>query len=134
MEAIRERRHARLDLEATVLAAAELGGDEMSHRSAFGLETTTDEVLEGIDLSGRRALVTGASGDVGAATARALAPAGAAVTIAARVRSNGEAIAERIRSAHDVDVRYACSSWPSRRACAGSPRSSSPTTPSCTYW
>ena len=32
----------------------------------FGRETTTDELLEGVDLSGRRVLVTGASAGLGA--------------------------------------------------------------------
>ncbi|MFI4894338.1 MAG: SDR family NAD(P)-dependent oxidoreductase [Phycisphaerales bacterium JB058] len=61
-------------------------------------------MLAGIDLSGRCALVTGASVGIGAETARAPAAAGAAVTITARERSKGEAVAEQIRSAHDADV------------------------------
>ncbi|TDJ38822.1 MAG: oxidoreductase, partial [Gammaproteobacteria bacterium] len=47
---------------------------------SFGFESTTDEVLDGIDLSGKRAVVTGASGGLGEETARALASKGAAVT------------------------------------------------------
>ena len=39
----------------------------------FGHSTTTDEVLKGIDLSGKRAIVTGASTGLGEETARALA-------------------------------------------------------------
>jgi NAD(P)-dependent dehydrogenase (short-subunit alcohol dehydrogenase family) len=63
----------------------------------FGFESTTEQVLEGVDLSGRRALVTGASGGLGAETARALASCGAAVTLTARNLEKGEAVAERIR-------------------------------------
>jgi hypothetical protein len=37
----------------------------------FGAESTTDEVLEGVDLSGKRILVTGASAGLGVETARA---------------------------------------------------------------
>jgi len=63
-------------------------------RASFGAETTTDEVLEGISLEGRVAFVTGASGGLGAETARALAARGAAVTLAARnVEKAGEVAA-----------------------------------------
>lgn len=51
---------------------------------AFGSETTTDEVLRGVRLDGRHALVTGATGGLGLETARALASAGASVTITGR--------------------------------------------------
>jgi NAD(P)-dependent dehydrogenase (short-subunit alcohol dehydrogenase family) len=50
----------------------------------FGFDTTAAEVLAGVDLSGRRAIVTGANSGIGAATARALAAAGAEVTLAVR--------------------------------------------------
>jgi len=66
--------------------------------SSFGHATTTTEALEGIDLSGKVALVTGASGGLGAETARALAEKGAAVTLAVRDVPKGEKVAEDIRS------------------------------------
>lgn len=50
----------------------------------FGATSTTDEVLEGIDLSGKRILVTGVSAGLGVETARALAAHGAQVVGAAR--------------------------------------------------
>jgi NAD(P)-dependent dehydrogenase (short-subunit alcohol dehydrogenase family) len=50
----------------------------------FGDESTTDEVLDGVDLSGKRVLVTGVSAGLGAETARVLAAHGAAVVGAAR--------------------------------------------------
>jgi len=50
----------------------------------FNAESTTDEVLEGIDLSGKRILVTGVSAGLGVETARALASHGAHVVGAAR--------------------------------------------------
>lgn len=52
--------------------------------TAFGADSTAAEVVEGIDLSGRRAIVTGGSSGIGVETARALAGAGAHVTIAVR--------------------------------------------------
>ncbi len=75
----------------------------------FGANTTTDEVLEGIDLTGKTAIVTGASGGLGKETARALASKGASVTIAARDFVRAEAAAAEIRentgnSAIDVGV------------------------------
>ena len=42
----------------------------------FGLESTAAEVIDGIDLSGRNAIVTGAASGIGVETARALASAG----------------------------------------------------------
>ncbi|MEZ5145142.1 MAG: SDR family NAD(P)-dependent oxidoreductase [Acidimicrobiales bacterium] len=50
----------------------------------FGATTTTDEVLEGVDLSGTVAVVTGATSGLGLETARALAAHGATVVLAAR--------------------------------------------------
>lgn len=64
----------------------------------FGRETTTDEVIQGIDLNGVEAVVTGASGGLGAETARALASAGAAVTLAVRNVEKANGVAESIRA------------------------------------
>jgi NAD(P)-dependent dehydrogenase (short-subunit alcohol dehydrogenase family) len=50
----------------------------------FGATSTTDEVLEGVDLSGKRILVTGVSAGLGVETARVLAAHGAHVVGAAR--------------------------------------------------
>jgi NAD(P)-dependent dehydrogenase (short-subunit alcohol dehydrogenase family) len=63
--------------------------------SGFGRDTTTDEVLEGMDLSGRRFVITGAASGLGRESARALAAHGASVTLLARSteRAN-EAVAE----------------------------------------
>src|ERR1700691_882144 len=51
---------------------------------SFGAESTTDEVLEGVSLSGKRVLVTGVSAGLGVETARVLAAHGAEVVGAAR--------------------------------------------------
>jgi NAD(P)-dependent dehydrogenase (short-subunit alcohol dehydrogenase family) len=56
----------------------------------FGRETTAREVVAGVDLSGRRAIVTGGSSGLGLETARALASAGAEVTLAVRNPEAGE--------------------------------------------
>ena len=57
----------------------------MAEASAtYGSETTTDELLEGIDLTGTTAVVTGAGGGLGLETARALAGHGASIVAAAR--------------------------------------------------
>ena len=45
--------------------------------NAFGAESTTDEVLEGVDLKGKRIFVTGVSAGLGIETARVLAAHGA---------------------------------------------------------
>ena len=50
----------------------------------FGAKSTTDEVLAGVDLTGKRALVTGVSAGLGVETARALAAHGAQVVGTAR--------------------------------------------------
>lgn len=52
--------------------------------SPFTRANTADEVSEGVDLSGKRAIVTGAASGIGVETARTLARRGAEVTIAAR--------------------------------------------------
>ncbi|MCQ4088319.1 SDR family NAD(P)-dependent oxidoreductase [Saccharibacillus sp. JS10] len=52
--------------------------------SGFGFESTADEVLEGIDLSGKLALVTGGYSGLGLETTKALVKAGAHVIVPAR--------------------------------------------------
>ncbi|WP_331594822.1 SDR family NAD(P)-dependent oxidoreductase [Pedomonas sp.] len=63
---------------------------------------TADDVLRGIDLTGRTAMVTGASSGVGLAIASALAAAGADVTIAVRNVAAGARVAADIAAARDV--------------------------------
>ena len=52
--------------------------------TSFGAQTTAAEVLKDVDLTGKRAIVTGGASGIGIETARALANAGAEVTIAVR--------------------------------------------------
>jgi NAD(P)-dependent dehydrogenase (short-subunit alcohol dehydrogenase family) len=65
----------------------------------FGSTSTADEVLTGVDLSGRTMIVTGASGGIGAETARALAARGATVVLAARDLAKAENAASAITEA-----------------------------------
>src|SRR6201997_334580 len=53
-------------------------------QTPFGHHSTASEVIDGVDLSGRRAIVTGAGSGIGTETARALASAGAEVVLAVR--------------------------------------------------
>src|ERR1700757_4230299 len=62
----------------------------------FGFQSTAEEVVAGLDLSGKRAIVTGAASGIGVETARALAGAGADVTIAVRNPRAGAEIATEI--------------------------------------
>ncbi|MFD4554311.1 SDR family NAD(P)-dependent oxidoreductase [Streptomyces sp. NPDC058469] len=62
----------------------------------FSADTTAAEVIDGVDLHGRRAVVTGASSGIGVETARALAAAGADVTLAVRDTDAGARVAERL--------------------------------------
>jgi NAD(P)-dependent dehydrogenase (short-subunit alcohol dehydrogenase family) len=62
----------------------------------FTAESTAAEVVHGVDLIGIRAIVTGASSGIGTETARALASAGAQVTLAVRSPAAGDAVAEEI--------------------------------------
>src|ERR1700744_4452096 len=62
----------------------------------FTAESTAAEVLAGVDLSGQRVIVTGGASGIGVETARALAGAGAEVTLAVRNPAVGERTAADI--------------------------------------
>jgi NAD(P)-dependent dehydrogenase (short-subunit alcohol dehydrogenase family) len=64
----------------------------------LGAESTTEEVLKGIDLWGKRILVTGVSAGLGIETARALAAHGAWVVGAARNLDKARSATEGIRT------------------------------------
>jgi NAD(P)-dependent dehydrogenase (short-subunit alcohol dehydrogenase family) len=59
----------------------------------FGAQSTAAEVVAGVDLTGKRAIVTGAASGIGVETARALAGAGAEVTLAVRNTEVGRNVA-----------------------------------------
>ena len=72
-------------------------------RTPFGYETTAAEVVEAVDLTGKRAIVTGGASGIGVETARALAGVGATVTLAVRRTGDGEEVARDIRSSTGND-------------------------------
>ena len=65
----------------------------------FGATSTTDEVLDGVSLSGKRALVTGVSAGLGVETARALVAHGAEVVGAARDLNKAKAATAGVQAA-----------------------------------
>jgi NAD(P)-dependent dehydrogenase (short-subunit alcohol dehydrogenase family) len=90
----------------------------------FGASSTTDEVLSGINLRGKRILVTGVSAGIGVETARSLAAHGAKVVGAARDLAKAEVATAQVRkdaAANGVGfelVELDLSSLKSVRACA----------------
>src|SRR4051794_41616865 len=75
----------------------------MATNNPFGATTTATEVVRGVDLGGRRAVVTGGSSGIGLATARALAGAGAEVVLAVRDPESGRRAAATIAEAARVE-------------------------------
>ena len=67
--------------------------------STFGATSTTDDVLSGVILKGKRIFVTGVSAGLGVETARALAAHGARVVGAARDLGKAEGATARVRDA-----------------------------------
>lgn len=65
----------------------------------FGFYSTADDVLEGVELHGQRAIVTGGASGIGIDTVRALAAAGAEVTIAVRNLAAGQQMAADLNGA-----------------------------------
>jgi NAD(P)-dependent dehydrogenase (short-subunit alcohol dehydrogenase family) len=72
--------------------------------SRFDWHSTAAQVIDGIDLTGRRALITGAASGIGAETARALASAGAETIIAARNLSAAVHVARDITAGTGNDA------------------------------
>jgi NAD(P)-dependent dehydrogenase (short-subunit alcohol dehydrogenase family) len=71
---------------------------EISMLKAFDATSTTDEVLAGVDLTGKRVLVTGVSAGLGVETARVLAAHGAQVVGAARDLAKAERATAEVRA------------------------------------
>jgi NAD(P)-dependent dehydrogenase (short-subunit alcohol dehydrogenase family) len=69
----------------------------MNAEDVFGATSTTDEVLSGVNLQGKRILVTGVSAGLGIETARSLAAHGADVVGAARDLKKAESATAQVR-------------------------------------
>jgi NAD(P)-dependent dehydrogenase (short-subunit alcohol dehydrogenase family) len=69
--------------------------------SGFGFHSTADEVLAGIDLSGKLAIVTGGYSGIGLETVRSLTRAGATVVVPARRRAAAE---QALAGCSDVEL------------------------------
>jgi len=79
----------------------------MPTTTPFGATSTAADVIAGIDLAGKRAVVTGGASGIGFETALALATAGASVTLAVRDLAAGENAADRIRAVATGEVNVA---------------------------
>ena len=74
--------------------------------SPFGVRSTALDVVKGISLQGQHAVVTGGASGLGLETSRALAAAGAAVTLAVRNTDQGSAAAAHIRADYPLASIY----------------------------
>jgi NAD(P)-dependent dehydrogenase (short-subunit alcohol dehydrogenase family) len=74
--------------------------DQTVPTKTFGATSTTDDVLEGVSLKGKRVLVTGVSAGLGVETARALVAHGAEVVGAARDLAKAKGATAGVRAAN----------------------------------
>jgi NAD(P)-dependent dehydrogenase (short-subunit alcohol dehydrogenase family) len=86
-------------------------------RSAFGPESTAEEVTNGLDLSGKTAVVTGCNSGIGFETMRVLALRGAHVIGTARTRDKGLEARAKV-SGRTTPVVLELTDFPSVVACA----------------
>jgi len=63
----------------------------------FGFQSTAADVIRGIDLRGRRVVITGGAAGIGVETARALARAGASTVLAVRRPAHAGPVVEELR-------------------------------------
>ena len=97
----------------------------MTTTTMFGATSTTEDVLAGVNLRGKRILVTGVSAGLGVETARSLAAHGAEVVGAARDLAKAEAATAQVRQAAAAQggsfelVQLDLADLKSVRTCAG---------------
>jgi len=68
-------------------------------QSPYGAKSVAGEVVKGLNLKGKTAIVTGASSGLGIETARALVSAGARVIMPVRTREKGDKVIAELRAA-----------------------------------
>ena len=64
--------------------------------TSYSAQTTADDIVAGLDLTGQRIIVTGGASGIGIETARSLAGAGAEVTLAVRNVDAGWQVAAQL--------------------------------------
>ncbi|MEO8224540.1 MAG: SDR family NAD(P)-dependent oxidoreductase, partial [Gammaproteobacteria bacterium] len=103
---------------ATTLAACSTGEDDEKVRpegvplGPFGAESTAEQVVEGINLTGKTALITGATSGLGYETMRVLALRGAHVICAGRTKEKAEQACAGIQG-HTTPVVIELTDFPS---------------------
>jgi cation diffusion facilitator CzcD-associated flavoprotein CzcO len=78
--------------------------------TSFGFHSTAADVIAGVDLTGKRAIVTGGAAGIGIETARALSTAGASVTLAVR-RARRRSQSQRSFVSQPGTPRSTSSTW-----------------------
>jgi NAD(P)-dependent dehydrogenase (short-subunit alcohol dehydrogenase family) len=68
----------------------------MGIQTPFGFTSTAADVVRGVDLAGKRVVITGGAAGIGIETARALATAGAEITLAVRRVAAASAVAAEL--------------------------------------
>ena len=98
--------------------------------ATFGATSTADDVLSGVNLKGKRILVTGVSAGIGVETARSLVAHAAQVVGAARDLNKAKAATEQVSEAAAANggsfslIELDLANLKSVRACADRPVSS----------
>jgi len=86
-------------------------------RSDYGFDTTADEVVDGLDLSGRTVLITGCNSGLGYESLRVLAARGAHVIGTGRTLAKAQAACDSV-TGHTMPLECELSDFDSVAACA----------------
>src|SRR5580658_9083148 len=89
--------HRRIETVSTQSVEGDGKMANVLEKTSFGATSTTDDVLSGVNLKGKRILVTGVSAGLGVETARSLAAHGAQVVGAARDLNKAKVATEQLR-------------------------------------
>jgi NAD(P)-dependent dehydrogenase (short-subunit alcohol dehydrogenase family) len=141
MRMIDRRNFIRHSLAASLVASSVPAVRAQTPRSAFGRESTAEEVTAGLDLRGFTAVVTGCNSGIGFETMRVLALRGAHVIGTARTAAKGREACDEVNGkgapkvsgegAHQISARATpvvleLADFPSVVACAKSIRALTP--------